>query len=99
MIAKKMFYYFWDKKELYNETFRKIQKLNDKFDHDSLQYIQKKNGKKTDFSNIPNRITIFNRIKNSEITLEEAKRFREISIELWEVLEKEVENLNNIKKH
>ena len=98
MIAKKMLYYFWDKKELYNETFRKIQKLNDKFDHDSLQYIQK-NGKKTDFSNIPNRITIFNRIKNSEITLEEAKRFREISIELWEVLEKEVENLNNIKKH
>ena len=42
MIAKKMLYYFWDKKELYNETFRKIQKLNDKFDHDSLQYIQKK---------------------------------------------------------
>ena len=60
---------------------------------------KKKNDKKTDFSNIPNRITIFNRIKNSEITLEEAKRFREISIELWEVLEKEVENLNNIKKH
>ena len=40
------------------------------------------NAKKTDFINIPNRITIFNRIKNSEITLEEAKRFREISIEL-----------------
>ena len=63
-----------------------------------MQYIQK-NGKKTDFSNIPNRITIFNRIKNSEITLEEAKRLRKSSIELREVLEKEVENLNNIKKH
>ena len=60
-------------KNIYNKRLDKIKELTEKIDDNNLEFVTLSTGRKTDFSKKDDPLTFLNKIKKSEITIEEAK--------------------------
>ena len=68
-------------KGIYNKRLDRIEELNNKIDYNNLEYPVYSQGDLLDFSKLIYPLTLLDKIKKGEITLETAKNYQEVLLE------------------
>ena len=75
-------------KDIYNKRLDKIEKLNNKVDYDNLEYVAVNSNKTYDFSTLKDPISLLEEIKESTITLQEAKNTQKDYLDYLNIIRK-----------
>ena len=75
-------------KDIYNKRLDKIEELSNKIDYNDLKYVTINSNTTHNFSDITDPITFLNEIKNSKVSLEEAKNIQQYYLEYLNIIRK-----------
>ena len=84
-------------KDIYNKRLGKIEDFSNKIDYDDLIYVILNKDMKYNFSELPDPITFLNKIKNNEISIEEAKEYQQDYLNYFNIIRKGNKNTEQKK--
>ena len=84
-------------KGIYNKKLDRIEELNNKIDYNNLEYLVYSKRDLLDFSKLMDPLTLLDRIKKSEITLETAKDYQKVFLENIKLIRKGNKNAEQKK--
>ena len=80
-------------KDIYNKRLDKIEELNNKIDYDNLEYAVYSRKELIDFSELKDPLTLLDKIKKGEMTLEEAKNYQKNYLDYLKTIRKGNKNV------
>ena len=80
-------------KDIYNKRLDKIEELNNKINYDNLEYAVYSRRKQIDFPKLKSPLTLLDKIKKGEITLEEAKNYQKNYLDYLKTIRKGNKNV------